>query len=35
MHVLRALIDKPFDKPLLNTIWGFGYQLVNGDEADK
>jgi DNA-binding response OmpR family regulator len=35
MHVLRALIDKPFDKPMLRTIWGFGFQLVSGDEADQ
>ncbi len=35
MHVLRALIDKPFDKQLLHTIWGVGYKLAAGDEANK
>lgn len=35
MHVLRTLIDKPFDKQLLHTIWGVGYQLAVGDEANK
>ena len=35
MHVLRSLIDKPFDKQMLHTIWGFGFQLLSGDEADK
>lgn len=33
MHVLRALIDKPFDVPLLHTMRGFGYQLVSGGNA--
>jgi DNA-binding response OmpR family regulator len=31
MHVLRALIDKPFDNPLLHTMRGFGYQLKSLD----
>ncbi len=35
MHVLRTLIDKPFDEQLLHTIWGVGYQLAAGNEADK
>ncbi|HLY96142.1 MAG TPA: response regulator transcription factor [Sideroxyarcus sp.] len=35
MHVLRTLIDKPFDKQLLHTIWGVGYQLAVGNEANK
>jgi DNA-binding response OmpR family regulator len=35
MHVLRTLIDKPFDKELLHTIWGVGYQLATGNEAHK
>jgi len=35
MHVLRTLIDKPFDKQLLRTIWGVGYQLAVGNEANK
>ena len=33
MHMLRTLIDKPFDKPLLRTVWGVGYQLLSGNEA--
>jgi DNA-binding response OmpR family regulator len=33
MHMLRALIDKPFDQPLLRTVWGIGYQLLSGNEA--
>ena len=33
MHMLRALIDKPFDKPLLRTVRGVGYQLLSGNEA--
>ncbi|HEC16722.1 MAG TPA: response regulator transcription factor [Sedimenticola sp.] len=28
MHVLRMSIDKPFDAPLLRTVHGIGYQLV-------
>ena len=35
MHMLRTLIDKPFDKPMLHTIWGIGYQLQSGNEAGK
>lgn len=35
MHVLRTLIDKPFGKPLLHTIWGVGYQLVSANEAHQ
>lgn len=35
MHVLRTLIDKPFDVQLLHTIWGVGYQLTTGNEAHK
>jgi DNA-binding response OmpR family regulator len=33
MHLLRALVDKPFDKPLLRTVRGVGYQLVSANEA--
>jgi DNA-binding response OmpR family regulator len=33
MHLLRALIDKPFEKPMLHTLWGVGYQLLSGNEA--
>ena len=35
MHMLRTLIDKPFDKAMLRTIWGIGYQLQSGDEAGE
>jgi DNA-binding response OmpR family regulator len=35
MHLLRTLIDKPFEKPMLNTIWGIGYQLLSGNEAGE
>jgi DNA-binding response OmpR family regulator len=35
MHVLRTLIDKPFDTQLLHTIWGVGYQMAVGNEARK
>ncbi|HKK13604.1 MAG TPA: response regulator transcription factor [Gammaproteobacteria bacterium] len=29
MHVLRTAIDKPFDEPLLRTVRGVGYRLVD------
>jgi len=29
LHTLRQLIDKPFAKPLLKTITGFGYRLTD------
>lgn len=32
MSVLRAAIDKPFDKHLLRTVHGIGYQLAEHDE---
>lgn len=32
MSVLRAAIDKPFDKHLLRTVHGIGYQLAVPDE---
>ncbi len=28
VHNLRAVIDKPFDSPLLHTVRGFGYRLA-------
>lgn len=28
LHVMRSLIDKPFDQPLLRTVRGVGYQLA-------
>jgi DNA-binding response OmpR family regulator len=31
MHVLRNAIDKPFEHPLLHTVRGMGYQLVDPD----
>jgi DNA-binding response OmpR family regulator len=31
MHLLRQTIDKPFPRPLLHTVRGFGYRL-GGDE---
>jgi DNA-binding response OmpR family regulator len=31
MHVLRSAIDKPFEKPLLRTLRGMGWQLSNAD----
>ncbi len=29
LYTLRKIIDKPFSKPLLKTITGFGYRLTN------
>ena len=29
MHLLRDLIDKPFQQKLLRTLRGFGYQLAS------
>ncbi|HKK06268.1 MAG TPA: response regulator transcription factor [Gammaproteobacteria bacterium] len=31
MHLLRAAVDKPFDRALLRTLHGIGYQLVEPD----
>ncbi len=31
IHLLRELIDKPFDRKLLHTLRGFGYQLASPD----
>lgn len=31
LYTLRKTIDKPFDKPLLHTIHGAGYRLVDAD----
>ena len=28
MHLLRAAVDKPFERPLLRTVRGVGYQLL-------
>lgn len=35
VHLLRALIDKPFERKLLRTLRGFGYQLVSPDVPDQ
>ncbi len=31
LHQLRGFIDKPFDRPLLHTVRGFGYRLAVDD----
>jgi len=31
LHLLRAAIDKPFDRPLLHTLKGLGWQLADAD----
>ena len=33
IHGLRAVIDKPFDKPLIQTRHGIGYRMVDPDAA--
>jgi DNA-binding response OmpR family regulator len=35
MHLLRDLIDKPFQHKLLHTLRGFGYQLASQDIHSK
>lgn len=35
MHMLRDIIDKPFERKLLRTLRGFGYQLVGPDVSDQ
>lgn len=35
VHLLRELIDKPFERKLLRTMRGFGYQLVSPDAPDQ
>lgn len=35
VHLLRELIDKPFEKKLLRTMRGFGYQVVSPDVPDQ
>ena len=32
IHGIRQVLDKPFEKPMLKTIQGIGYCLVNPDE---
>lgn len=34
LHLLRSAIDKPFDRPLLRTLRGLGWQIVAPDAAD-
>lgn len=31
IHALRLALDRPFDRPLLQTVPGLGYRLVDGD----
>ncbi|TAJ80846.1 MAG: response regulator transcription factor [Gallionellaceae bacterium] len=35
LHLLRNRIDKPFERKLLRTVRGFGYQLVSPDAPDQ
>ena len=35
VHLLRELIDKPFERKLLRTMRGFGYQVVGPDVPDQ
>ena len=35
MYNLRQVIDKPFDQPLLHTVRGVGYRMVNPDESSS
>ena len=35
VHLLRELIDKPFQRKLLRTMRGFGYQLVSPDVPEQ
>jgi DNA-binding response OmpR family regulator len=35
VHLLRELIDKPFERKLLRTMRGFGYQVVSPDVPDQ
>ncbi len=34
MGALRAVLDRPFDRPLIRTVYGLGYRLIDdGDDA--
>ena len=33
VHQLRQVIDKPFDKPLLQTVHGVGYRLAESRDG--
>ena len=35
IHGLRAVIDKPFDKPLIQTRHGIGYRMVDPDASTQ
>ena len=35
IHGLRAIIDKPFEKPLIHTRHGIGYRIADLDEVQK
>jgi len=35
MHMLREIIDKPYERKLLRTLRGFGYQLASPDVPEK
>ncbi len=35
VHLLRELVDKPFERKLLRTMRGFGYQLAGVDVPDQ
>lgn len=35
IHGLRAVIDKPFDKPLIHTRHGIGYRIADLDEVSQ
>lgn len=35
IHGLRAIIDKPFEKPLIHTRHGIGYRIADLDEVSK
>ncbi|MFH2139981.1 MAG: response regulator transcription factor [Pseudomonadota bacterium] len=35
MYMLRELVDKPFERKLLRTLRGFGYQLAGQDAAHE
>jgi len=34
LHLLRSLIDKPFERKLLRTVRGFGYQITSPDASE-
>lgn len=35
LHLLRNLIDKPFERKLLRTVRGFGYQIISPDAPEQ